>query len=68
MPDHERQGWAGQRGGRLLLGIDVGQTAVKAVLHDERLQPIAVARRTSPVDRPAPRFAERSQDALWAAV
>lgn len=52
----------------LLLGIDVGQTAVKAVLHDERLRPIAVARRASPVDRPAARHAERSQDALWAAV
>lgn len=53
---------------RLLLGIDVGQTAVKAVLHDEALRPIAVARRPSPVDRPVARHAERSQDALWTAV
>ncbi|OII34425.1 FGGY-family carbohydrate kinase [Plantibacter sp. MMLR14_011] len=53
---------------RFLLGIDVGQTAVKAVLHDERLLPVAVARRASPVDRPVARHAERSQDDLWAAV
>lgn len=59
---------ADQAPARLLLGIDVGQTAVKAVLHDEHLQPIAVARRASPVDRPVARHAERSQDALWAAV
>jgi len=68
MPEQQPQHAAHQPGERLLLGIDVGQTAVKAVLHDERLQPIAVARRASPVDRPVARHAERSQDALWAAV
>ncbi len=55
-------------GTRYLLGIDVGQTAVKAVVHDESLRPIGVGRRSSPVDREMPRFAERSQDALWAAA
>lgn len=53
---------------RYLLGIDAGQTAVKAVLHDELMRPVAVARRASPVEKTAPRRAERSQDALWAAA
>ncbi|MBC7725598.1 MAG: carbohydrate kinase [Burkholderiaceae bacterium] len=53
---------------RFVLGVDVGQTAVKAVLHDERMSPVAVGRRASPVDRPRERHAERSQDALWAAA
>ncbi|WCM55941.1 FGGY-family carbohydrate kinase [Microbacterium sp. EF45047] len=52
----------------LVLGIDVGQTAVKAVVHDGDLRPIAVGRSVSPVDRPAPHHAERSHDALWGAV
>ncbi|WP_368496576.1 FGGY-family carbohydrate kinase [Herbiconiux sp. A18JL235] len=55
-------------GPRHLLGVDVGQTAVKAVVHDESLRPVGVGRRSSPVDREVPRFAERSQDALWAAA
>jgi L-xylulokinase len=53
---------------RYLLGIDAGQTAVKAVVHDEQLAPIGVGRRSSPVDRPSPGFAERAQDSLWAAT
>jgi L-xylulokinase len=53
---------------RYLLGVDAGQTAVKAVVHDEQLRPVATARRSSPIDRPAERFAERSQDALWDAT
>ncbi|SFN36253.1 FGGY-family carbohydrate kinase [Mycetocola miduiensis] len=58
-----------QRGGRrYLLGVDVGQTAVKAVVHDELLRPIAIARRSSPVDRRIERHAERSQEALWNAA
>lgn len=68
MAEHPAHQPADRSPARLLLGIDVGQTAVKAVLHDEHLQPIAVARRASPVDRPVARHAERSQDALWAAV
>ncbi len=57
-----------QGGRRYLLGVDVGQTAVKAVIHDESLRPVAIARRTSPVDRRIPRHAERSQDELWGAA
>jgi L-xylulokinase len=53
---------------RYLLGIDAGQTAVKAVVHDDQLHPVAIARRSSPLERPAERFAERSQDALWDAT
>lgn len=53
---------------RYLLGIDAGQTTVKAVLHDERLRPIATARRSSPVQTKVPRHVERSQNALWAAA
>lgn len=56
------------RSAPLLLGIDVGQTAVKAVVHDVGLRPVAVGRSTSPVDHPQPLYAERSQDALWEAV
>ncbi|MBK0418458.1 hypothetical protein JD276_05345 [Leucobacter sp. CSA1] len=52
----------------LLLGIDVGQTAVKAVVHDASLRPISVGRKDSPIERPAPNHVERSQDGLWAAV
>jgi L-xylulokinase len=68
MAEHGPHSAPHESGSRFLLGIDVGQTAVKAVLHDERLLPVAVARRASPVDRPVARHAERSQDALWAAV
>lgn len=68
MAEQERDGDIPAHGGTLLLGIDVGQTAVKAVLHDEHLRPLVVARRASPVDRPLARHAERSQDALWSAV
>lgn len=53
---------------RYLLGIDAGQTAVKAVVHDYGLAPIGIGRRRSPVNRPSPRFAERTQDALWRAA
>lgn len=53
---------------RYLLGIDAGQTAVKAVVHDERLRPLAIARRSSPLDRPVERQAERSHEELWSAA
>ncbi|MEV8181825.1 FGGY family carbohydrate kinase [Specibacter sp. NPDC078692] len=53
---------------RFVLGIDAGQTNVKAVLHDQQLRPVAVARRSSPVTTSQPRYAERSQDELWAAT
>ena len=53
---------------RYLLGVDVGQTAVKAVIFDEQMRPVAVARRASPVDRSVSRRAERTQAALWDAT
>lgn len=49
----------------LFVGVDAGQTTVKAVVHDRLLRPVAIGRRTSPVHHPEPRFAERSQDELW---
>ncbi|MBF4573082.1 carbohydrate kinase [Herbiconiux sp. VKM Ac-1786] len=55
-------------GPRYLLGVDAGQTAVKAVVHDEQLRPVGIGRRSSPVDRSTPRFAERPQEALWQAA
>ncbi|WP_119695943.1 FGGY-family carbohydrate kinase [Microbacterium halotolerans] len=54
--------------GPLFLGIDAGQTTVKAVVHDDRLHPVATGRRSSPVHHPRPRFAERTQDELWASA
>src|SRR6218665_3974102 len=45
--------------GRCLLGIDVGQTAVKAVIHTAELCPVAVGHRASPVDRSTPGQAAR---------
>ncbi|MEO6827097.1 MAG: FGGY family carbohydrate kinase [Microbacteriaceae bacterium] len=52
---------------RYVLGVDAGQTSIKAVVHDENLRPVSVARRVSPLDTSMPRHAQRSQDALWAA-
>lgn len=51
---------------RYVLGIDAGQTTVKAVLHDEQLRPVAIGRRSSPLNTSVPRQADRSQDELWA--
>jgi L-xylulokinase len=56
------------REARYVLGVDAGQTAVKAVVHDEHLHAVGVGRRSSPVDRSVPRHAERAQDALWNAA
>lgn len=56
---------AGDGRARYLLGVDVGQTAVKAVIFDDHLRPVAVARRASPVDRSMSRRAERTQTELW---
>lgn len=50
---------------RYVLGIDAGQTTVKAVLHDEQLRPVAIGRRSSPLNTSVPRQADRSQDELW---
>lgn len=50
------------------LGIDAGQTVVKAVLFDESLNEIGQAKHKSPNDSPQPRFVQRSQDDLWKAA
>lgn len=54
--------------GPLILGIDVGQTAVKAVVHDAELRPVSTGRSDSPIERTAPGHAERGHDALWSSV
>ncbi|SJN39930.1 carbohydrate kinase FGGY [Microbacterium esteraromaticum] len=51
-----------------MLGIDAGQTAVKAVVHDATLRPVATGRSVSPIDRSGDGYAERSHEALWHAV
>lgn len=53
---------------RFILGIDAGQTMVKAVVHDEQLRPVSLGRHRSPIERPLPRFAERTHDELWDAA
>lgn len=50
------------------LGIDAGQTVVKAVIHDENLNQVSLARRQSPMSTQHPRWLERTQDALWVAA
>jgi L-xylulokinase len=54
--------------GPFFLGIDAGQTVVKAVLHDHAMQKVAVARGASPNHTPAARRVERSHDDLWRAA
>lgn len=50
------------------LGIDAGQTVVKAVLFDESLNEVGQAKSASPNDSPQPRFVQRSQEDLWKAA
>jgi L-xylulokinase len=50
------------------LGIDAGQTVVKAVLFDESFNEIGQASNASPNDSPQPRFVQRSQQDLWKAA
>src|SRR5918994_7282142 len=53
----------------LLLGIDEGTSAVKAVLYDEELRPLAEARREKPLQHPRPGWVEQDpQDVLVAVV
>jgi L-xylulokinase len=54
--------------GPFFLGIDAGQTVVKAVVHDGRMQKLAVSRGASPNYTPAARRVERSHDDLWNAA
>jgi glycerol kinase len=53
----------------LLLGIDEGTSAVKAVLYDLDLRPLAEARREKPLQHPRPGWVEQDpQDVLVAVV
>jgi glycerol kinase len=52
----------------LLLGIDAGTTAVKAALFDERLQPVAEARRPVAVTHPHPDWVEQDPELILEAV
>ena len=52
----------------LLLGIDEGTTAVKVSLFDERLQPLAEARRALTTAHPAPGLVEQDPQAILEAV
>ena len=55
--------------GPLLLGLDVGTTAVKAVVVDAELQPRASATRRIPTEHPRPGWVEQSgDDVLNAAI
>ncbi len=53
---------------RLLLGVDEGTTGVKAVLFDERLQPVKEARRDKMNQRPRPGWVEQDGEEVLAAV
>jgi glycerol kinase len=53
----------------LLLGIDEGTSAVKAVLYDTDLRPVAEARREKPLQHPRPGWVEQDpQDVLVGVV
>jgi glycerol kinase len=52
----------------LLLGIDEGTSAVKAILFDADLRPLAEARREKPLDHPRPGWVEQDPEAVVTAV
>jgi len=52
----------------LLLGIDEGTSAVKAVLYDLELRPVAEARREKPLTHPRPGWVEQDPEAALEAV
>jgi glycerol kinase len=54
--------------GPLVLGVDEGTTAVKAVLFDERLQPVREARREKQNRHPQPGWVEQDGEEVLAAV
>ncbi|MFI5958758.1 FGGY-family carbohydrate kinase [Cryptosporangium sp. NPDC051539] len=51
-----------------LLGIDAGQTVIKAALFDPSGHEVAVARATTAVSSPHPHWQERDMDAAWGAA
>jgi glycerol kinase len=52
----------------LLLGIDEGTSAVKAILFDTDLRPVAEARRLKPLAHPQPGWVEQDPEAIVTAV
>jgi glycerol kinase len=52
----------------LLLGIDEGTSAVKAVLYDQDLRSVAEARREKPLTHPRPGWVEQDPQAVLVAV
>jgi glycerol kinase len=52
----------------LLLGIDEGTSAVKAILFDEELRPLAEARREKPLSHPRPGWVEQDPESILTAV
>jgi glycerol kinase len=52
----------------LLLGIDEGTSAVKAVLYDPDLRPVAEARREKPLAHPRPGWVEQDPEVIVTAV
>ena len=52
----------------LLIGIDEGTTAVKAVLYDERLTPLREARRRKRSHHPHPGWVEQDPEEILASV
>jgi len=52
----------------LLLGVDEGTSAVKAVLYDTDLRPVAEARRDKPLTHPRPGWVEQDPEHVLVAV
>ena len=52
----------------LLLGVDEGTSAVKAVLYDTDLRPVAEARREKPLSHPQPGWVEQDPEDVLEAV
>ncbi len=66
--DAQRAPQRGDRVSGLLLGVDEGTTGVKAVLFDERLQPVREARRDKVNRHPRPGWVEQDGEEVLAAV
>lgn len=54
--------------GPYFIGIDAGQTVVKAVVHDASMRRVGLGRSASPNQTPQARYVERSHDDLWGAA
>src|SRR5512138_2059971 len=52
----------------VFLGIDVGTSAVKALLADERQRVVAEATRELAISRPQPLWSEQNPEDWWSAV